>query len=78
MNTSTLGSSWWMERITGDPAVSKLLELVAEGGEVSARGVAGSSTTMLVAAISRRAPGPVVMVVRPRGGQVMAWVQVDF
>ena len=36
MNTSTLGSSWWMERITGDPAVSKLLELVAEGGEVSA------------------------------------------
>ena len=63
MNTSTLGSSWWMERITGDPAVSKLLELVAEGGEVSARGVAGSSTTMLVAAISRRAPGPVVMVV---------------
>ncbi len=52
-----------MDRISGDPSVSKLLELVAEGGEVSARGVAGSSTTMLVAAIARDAPGPVVMVV---------------
>ena len=56
-------SSWWMDRIIGDPSISKLLELVAEGGEVSARGVAGSSTTMLVAAIARNAPGPVVMVV---------------
>ena len=54
---------WWIERITADPAITTLLGLVAEGGEVSARGVAGSSTTMLVATISRQAPGPVVMVV---------------
>lgn len=54
---------WWLERIVADPALTKLLGLVAEGGEVSARGVAGSSTTMLVAAVARDAPGPVVFVV---------------
>ena len=54
---------WWLERIVADPAIARLLDLVAEGGEVSARGVAGSSTTMLVAAVARDAPGPVVFVV---------------
>ncbi|MFM1831855.1 MAG: transcription-repair coupling factor [Planctomycetota bacterium] len=54
---------WWLDRMVTDPAVARLLELVAEGGEVSARGVAGSSTSVLVAAMAARAPGPVVFVV---------------
>ena len=29
-------SSWWMDRITADPSVSKLLELVAEGETLEA------------------------------------------
>ncbi len=54
---------WWLQRMASDPAVSRLLDLVAEGGDVSARGVAGSSTSVLVAAIVSRAPGIVVHVV---------------
>ena len=59
----TTDSGWWSERLGADPAVRRLLDLVAEGGEVSARGAAGSSTSVLAAAIARRAPGPVVLVV---------------
>jgi transcription-repair coupling factor (superfamily II helicase) len=54
---------WWLQRMSGDRAVSRLLDLVAEGGDVSARGVAGSSTSVLVAAIASRAPGLVLHVV---------------
>ena len=55
--------AWWFDRIAEDPAVSRILELVAEGGEVSARGATGSSTSVLASIISTRAPGPVLLVV---------------
>ena len=60
---STTDSGWWSDRLGQDPAVRRLLDLVAEGGEVSARGAAGSSTSVLAAAIAGRAPGPVLLVV---------------
>ena len=60
--SSTL-DRWWLDRITADPSVRRLLDLIAEGGEVSARGSAGSSTTVLAAAVAAKAPGPVILVV---------------
>jgi transcription-repair coupling factor (superfamily II helicase) len=59
----TASEPWWLGRMRIDPAVRRLLELLAEGGEVSARGVAGSSTSVLVAAIASRVPGIVLYVV---------------
>ncbi len=54
---------YWMERICDDPAVGSLDELIAEGGTVSARGIVGSSTVALVAALCRRGHAPVLLVV---------------
>lgn len=54
---------WWFDRIAGDPAVRRLADLVSEGGDVSARGSAGSSTTAIAAALVARSPGPLIVVV---------------
>lgn len=54
---------WWFDRLTRDPRVERLATLVAEGGDVSARGSAGSSTTALAATLTSHAPGPVLLVV---------------
>lgn len=63
MASSVPEDRWWIDRLAADGSVRRLLELVAEGGEVSARGVAGSSTSILAGLVARSAPGPVVLVV---------------
>ncbi len=54
---------WWLDRMARDGRVRRLAEFVAEGGDVSARGSAGSSTIAIAAAMASSAPGPVLLVV---------------
>lgn len=56
-------SSWWLDRLAAEPSVVSLTELVALGGDVSARGAAGSSTILIAGLLARNAPGPILLVV---------------
>ena len=56
---------WWLEAFSSDPGVVRLGEELERGGLVSVRGAAGSSTTMLVAAVHSmlKDAGPILLVV---------------
>jgi len=52
----------WLDAIADAPSVVRLAERLDQGGFSSAQGVVGSSTTVLLAALRRRLPGPVLLV----------------
>ena len=48
--------------IADDPAVRAIIERTGAGRAVQARGVGGSSTTLLAAALTRSTAGPVLLI----------------
>ena len=56
-------AAWWFDRMAAASSLSALGDLIGLGGDVSARGAAGSSTTLLAGVVARSAPGPVLLVV---------------
>jgi transcription-repair coupling factor (superfamily II helicase) len=52
----------WFERIGNDETMHRLENRLRDGGAVSARGVVGSSTTLLTAAVQRRLHIPILLV----------------
>ena len=60
---TAVASSWWLDRLSVAPSVVSLTELVALGGDVSARGASGSSTVLIAGLLARNAPGPILLVV---------------
>ncbi|MFB3137671.1 MAG: transcription-repair coupling factor [Phycisphaerales bacterium] len=53
----------WIDRIADDPSVNRLAALLEAGGAVSARGICGSSTVVLMAALRRHVRRPILLVV---------------
>ncbi len=53
----------WIERIADDPSVNRLAALLKAGGAVSARGISGSSTVVLMAALRRHVRRTILLVV---------------
>ncbi len=53
----------WIDRIADDPSVNRLAALIEAGGAVSARGICGSSTVVLMAALRRHVCRPILLVV---------------
>ena len=53
----------WMDRIGAGASVTRLAGLIEGGGLVAARGLVGSSATVLAAALSRRRPETILLVV---------------
>ncbi|MCH2162519.1 MAG: DEAD/DEAH box helicase, partial [Phycisphaerales bacterium] len=58
-------AAWWLAALSSDPAVRQLAGEIEAGGEVSVRGAAGSSTSILVGALAgmSTSPGPYLLVV---------------
>ena len=52
----------WIERIAAEPQVQKLAELLGGGDTAAARGVVGSSTVVLAAALRHRLGRPILLV----------------
>ena len=52
----------WFDAIARTPALAGMLEHLARGRSVSARGLAGSSGTLLAAVLSRRLDRPLLLV----------------
>ncbi|MEE9295238.1 MAG: hypothetical protein V3W34_09815, partial [Phycisphaerae bacterium] len=52
----------WITRIAAEPQVQKLAELLGRGDTAAARGVVGSSTVVLAAALRHRLGRPILLV----------------
>ncbi|MFO0829587.1 MAG: transcription-repair coupling factor [Phycisphaerales bacterium] len=59
-----MSAAAWLERLTRDPSIGRLAVEAARGGDVTARGAHGSSTTLVAAALARVAGAkPVLLAV---------------